>query len=194
TVSGGLGDDYVYGEAGNDTLTGGDGRDRLYGGAGTDSLSGEAGDDRLYGGDGNDTLRGGAGTDTLSGDAGSDTYLFEEGFGNDTINNYDSVETNADVVRFENVAIEDLWFSQYGNSLRVTVAGTDDQVTINNWYSNSSYQLDRFEVGASTLLNNQVDQLVTAMAAYDVPSGAGSVIPQNVRDELQIVISETWQT
>jgi hypothetical protein len=43
------------------------------------------------------------------------------------------------------------------------------------------------------LLNNQVDQLVSAMATFDVPSGSGNVIPQEVRDELQPVIAAAWQ-
>ncbi|MCU7904911.1 MAG: RTX toxin, partial [Candidatus Thiodiazotropha sp. (ex Epidulcina cf. delphinae)] len=168
---------YVYGDAGDDVLDGGDGRDRVYGGAG------------------NDTLRGGAGNnDYLSGDAGSDTYAFEAGFGTDTIYNYDTQADSIDVARFDDVSVEDLWFSRSGNNLQITVAGTDDQVTVSNWYSNTNYQLDSIEVGASALLNNQVDQLVSAMAAYSVPSGAGNVIPQDVQDELQPVIAATWQT
>ena len=63
-----------------------------------------------------------------------------------------------------------------------------------NWYSSANYQLDSIEVGDAALLNNQVDQLVSAMAAYSVPSGAGSVIAQDVKDELQPVITATWQT
>jgi len=176
-VSGGAGDDYVYGDAGNDTVSGGDGRDRVYGGTGDDVLSGGAGDN-----------------DYLSGDAGSDTYAFDTGFGTDTIYNYDTQADSVDVARFDNVSVEDLWFSLSGNNLQITVASTDDQVTVSNWYSNANYQLDSIEVGASVLLNNQVDQLVSAMAAYSVPSGAGNVIPQDVKDELQPVIVATWQT
>ncbi|MEJ2669581.1 MAG: hypothetical protein P8144_09690 [Gammaproteobacteria bacterium] len=42
-------------------------------------------------------------------------------------------------------------------------------------------------------MNTQVDQLVSAMAAYDSPQGAGSVVPQAVREELAPVIAQTWQ-
>jgi hypothetical protein len=31
------------------------------------------------------------------------------------------------------------------------------------------------------------------MAAYDVPSGVGNVIPQDVKDNLQPVLAENWQ-
>ena len=89
----GLGDDVVFGEAGNDTLDGGAGDDSLIGGAGTDVLSGGSGDNSLTGGEGDDTLDGGdqddslfgqegddrliggGGTDQLEGDAGNDTAV-----------------------------------------------------------------------------------------------------------------------
>ena len=87
-----------------------------------------------------------------------------------------------------------MWFSRSGNNLQITVAGTDDQVSISNWYSNGYYQLDTIEAGDSVLLNNQVEQLVSAMAAYAVPSGAGNVVPQEVQDALQPVITASWQT
>lgn len=168
-VSGDAGDDYIYGDTGD-------------------------GKDWLYGGTGDDTLRGGAGIgDYLSGDTGNDTYLFGAGFGSDTISNYDTNVSSTDVILFEDVQFADLWFSQSGNNLQITVAGTDDQVSISNWYSNANYQLDEIEVSTSVLLNNQVDQLVSAMSTYNVPSGAGNVIPQDVKDELSTVLAQTWQ-
>ncbi|MCU7816958.1 MAG: hypothetical protein KZQ81_17605 [Candidatus Thiodiazotropha sp. (ex Rostrolucina anterorostrata)] len=50
------------------------------------------------------------------------------------------------------------------------------------------------ETAGSVLLNNQVDQLVAAMASYDVPAGVGNVIPQDVQDSLQPILAENWQT
>ncbi len=193
-INGGDGNDKLSGGDGDDTLNGGDGNDKLYGDNGDDTLNGGDENDRLYGYNGDDTLRGGAGNDSLDGGAGSDTYEFGAGFGADTINNYDTRADSVDVAQFDDVSIEDLWFSRSGNNLQITVAGTDDQVTVNNWYSNTNYQLDSIEAGASELLNNQVEQLVSAMASYSVPSGAGSVVPQDVKDELQSVIAAAWQT
>ena len=195
TLSGGAGNDRVYGQNGNDVVNGDAGDDYVYGDAGDDVLNGGGGRDYLYGGTGNDTLRGGAGTgDYLSGDAGNDTYLFGLGDGADTVYNYDTNAASVDTARFEDVSVEELWFSRNGSNLQITVAGTDDQVTINNWYSNANYQLDRIEVGASVLLSSQVEQLVSAMASHSVPSGVGNVIPQEVKDGLQPVLAETWQT
>ena len=65
------------GGLGNDTLSGQTGDDSLYGGQGNDSLVGDGGQDHLYGGDGNDLLIGGAGKDTLEGGDGDDTYVVD---------------------------------------------------------------------------------------------------------------------
>ena len=60
-LSGGEGEDTLFGEAGDDTLSGGDDNDTLFGGAGDDEISGDAGDDLLSGGEdgGRDSLSGG---------------------------------------------------------------------------------------------------------------------------------------
>ncbi|WP_165443749.1 calcium-binding protein [Pseudomonas jilinensis] len=184
TLQGAETDDVLYGYAGNDTLRGGGGNDILYGGDGNDTLYGDAGDDILVGG---------AGDDYLVGGAGSDLYLFGTGSGRDTIYNHDTDASSIDTARFEDVAVEDLWFSRSGNHLQINVAGTTDQVTVSNWYLGSAYQLDRIEAGSSVLLDSQVDQLVAAMSAYAVPSGAGSILSQQVKDELQTVLADTWQ-
>src|SRR5205085_2003606 len=55
------------------TLSGGDGNDSLYGGSASESLSGGVGNDMLLGRSGDDTLDGGLGADTLQGDTGNDT-------------------------------------------------------------------------------------------------------------------------
>lgn len=91
SLTGGAGDDTVYGlddddtlngDAGNDLLSGGldddwaaggDGNDTVNGDEGNDTLSGDAGNDVLGGGDGNDSVLGGAGNDAITGGAGADT-------------------------------------------------------------------------------------------------------------------------
>ncbi|WP_415641145.1 calcium-binding protein [Shewanella violacea] len=203
SLTGYTGTDTMYGGAGNDTLSSVDGDDKLYGEAGDDKLTAGNGVDQLFGGEGNDTLDGGYGDDLLSGGAGNDTlnagggsdiYQFGSGSGQDIINNYDSSSSSIDVARFDDVSIEDLWFSRDGNNLQINIIGTDDQVEVNNWYNDTNYQLDQIQVGGSVLLNNQLEQLVSAMASFDVPSNAGSVVTQATKDELQPILVESWQT
>ncbi len=108
-LAGGAGNDVLNGGAHNDTLTGEAGNDTLNGGNGVDLLQGGADDDRLVGGGQADTLEGGAGRDTLRGEAGLDIleggagndllnggtqfdmFVFADGFGQDTIVDFDAL-------------------------------------------------------------------------------------------------------
>ena len=156
-------------------------------------ITGNSGANNLSGGTGNDVLRGGAGNDTLDGGDGSDTYQFGTGDGQDAINNNDTGPSNVDALSFLDATRDNLWFSRSGNNLVVTVAGTTDQVTINNWYGSSSYQLDKFNTSGYVLQNSMVDQLVNAMSAYAVPYGAGNTIPPDEQAALAPVLAATWQ-
>ena len=75
-ISGGSGDDSLYGGpgGGKDTLKGGRGDDRLFGGIDADTLHGGAGDDLLAGGrEGTDTFYGGPGSDMIYATVRNDT-------------------------------------------------------------------------------------------------------------------------
>jgi Ca2+-binding RTX toxin-like protein len=85
-LTGGDGDDKLFGSAADETLTGGNGDDversgsgvdSLWGGNGDDKLDAAAGNDTLYGQRGADVLIGGAGNDTLSGGQGGDLFIFD---------------------------------------------------------------------------------------------------------------------
>jgi Ca2+-binding RTX toxin-like protein len=147
----------------------------------------------LMGENGDDQLEGGAGNDSLDGGAGSDLYLFGSGSGQDTISNYDANAADIDVAHFDNASIEDLWFTQSGNNLVISRVGSLDKVTVSNWYSGSAYQLDKIEAGSSFLLTAQVQQLVTAMASFTPPVGVGSILTQDVKDQLYPVLVSAWQ-
>lgn len=81
-LSGGAGNDVMYGWNGRDRLFGDAGDDRIRGRDGRDLLSGGAGDDRLGGGDGADMLRSGRGNDKLVGNPGNDSL--DGGHGQDS--------------------------------------------------------------------------------------------------------------
>jgi Ca2+-binding RTX toxin-like protein len=119
-VTGGSGDDTIYGGVGNDTITGGAGRNRLFGGDGKDRINGsggrdfiygEAGDDRLYGQGGNDYIDGGGNVDRVYGGDGDDSLFggnsndrIYAGAGNDTLiggkgNDYLNGEDGTDLVQ-----------------------------------------------------------------------------------------------
>jgi Ca2+-binding RTX toxin-like protein len=54
-----------------------------------DKLTGDNEANRIRGGNGSDVIDGGGGPDTLIGGLGSDAFVFEPGFGNDTIRHFD---------------------------------------------------------------------------------------------------------
>ncbi len=74
----------------DDQLTGNGSNNRLIGNDGDDTLNGGGGDDILLAGSGDDRLIGDTGTDTLFGGAGADVFVFNSGFSNDTIRDFDS--------------------------------------------------------------------------------------------------------
>jgi Ca2+-binding RTX toxin-like protein len=89
-IKGGDGNDNItmtgqqlYGMPNNITISGGNGNDNIYGGAGNQTLNGDAGNDRIYGGSGNDRINGGEGNDSLYGQAGNDTIIGGAGGGYD---------------------------------------------------------------------------------------------------------------
>ena len=87
--------DQLDGGVGNDTILAQYGNDTVFGGAGFDSIEGGYGNDSLSGGDDNDTIYGGAGDDTLDGGIGNDTIYF--GIGDNTVYGGDGDDTIDDV-------------------------------------------------------------------------------------------------
>ncbi len=90
TLFGGAHDDTLIGAGGDDQLFGVTGRDILRGWTGNDTLNGGGGYDQLFGGADNDLLDGGAGNDELTGGLGEDLFVFEDGFGDDTVFGFSS--------------------------------------------------------------------------------------------------------
>ena len=198
-LNGGAGDDYLSGEAGNDQLdggegndhlNGGDGNDTLLGGNGNDVLNGDAGDDRLEGGDGNDTLCGYSGHDTLIGGAGNDhlsggeqeadTYVFAKGHGQDKVVDRAYQDKNADTLRFEGASADNAVFSRSGSDLVIKAYGGEDQVTVNNYFSDSYARHVKFAFDDRTVEHFDYNQyvanannLIQAMASFGSNNGSG---------------------
>lgn len=72
TITGGIGNDTIYGMSGHDYLSGGVGNDTIDGGTGNDRILGGEADDTLDGGEGDDCITGGEGEDTITTGAGDD--------------------------------------------------------------------------------------------------------------------------
>ena len=157
-------------------------------------LGGE-GNDSLYGEAGNDVLDGGTGNDYLAGGTGNDTYLFARASGQDTLYDYDTTTGNTDVLAFgADIAADQLWFQRNGNNLDISIIGTTDKVTVSNWYVSNAYHVEQLKTtDGLTLLDSQVNALVSAMAAFAPPSSGQTTLPQGYQDALSSVIAANWQ-
>jgi Ca2+-binding RTX toxin-like protein len=157
------------------------------------TLDGRGGRDTITGSSGNDVIAGSAGNDVLSGGAGNDTYLFSAGDGRDVIRNADTDLYSLDVLRMQDIDHDQLWLTRKRKHLVVNIAGSTDRVLIKNWYGDASDQLDVLYAGNHLLMREQVDQLVNAMAAFDIPEGVGVIIPAETRTELEPLLTSVWQ-
>jgi Ca2+-binding RTX toxin-like protein len=186
----------IQGLDGNDTLTGGNSNDFIDGGIGTNIVEGGAGDDVLssdFNASDGSSYRGGTGNDSVTGGNLEDTYNFNLGDGQDTVSDIGGAITSNDKLIFENMDKESLWFSQSGSDLVIDYVGTDDQVTVKDWYTNSDNHIEEIQTSDAVLHSNTVDQLVNAMAAFNVPTGVGAVIPPEEEAQLQPIIASSWQ-
>ncbi len=167
----------------------------VVGNAARNRLGGGAGNDALEGGDGNDVLDGGTGNDALIGGLGDDRFLQHRGGGADTITAYDPTAGKTDTLQFgADVTNDQLWFQRIGDDLSISVIGTDDRSTISGWYFGEAHHVEHIELSdGQVLLDAQVDNLVSAMAAFAPPAAGETALSAAYRDQLQPVISASWQ-
>ena len=154
-LQGGEGNDDLAGYASDDRLSGGAGNDQLNAGAGNDWLDGGAGNDTLYGDTGNDTLVGNAGNDSLHGGDGSDVYRFERGWGQDTVSNHDRSSDKVDAIEFgPDILTRDIQISRKYFNLILSLKGSEDRITIENYLSNddsNDYRLEEIRFADGTI-------------------------------------------
>ncbi|MEN3109662.1 calcium-binding protein [Uliginosibacterium paludis] len=158
-------------------------------------LTGNSGVNTLTGAAGNDTLDGAAGNDSLVGGVGNDTYVLGRGYGTDTVTENDTTTGNTDVLKTAtDISSSQLWFVKNGNNLEVSVIGTSDKMVVSNWYLGSQYHVEQFKSGdGKTLLDSQVANLVSAMAAFAPPAAGQTTLPTNYQSSLNTVIAANWK-
>ncbi len=156
-------------------------------------LTGNSANNMLSGAGGADTLRGGWGNDTLIGGGGNDTFLVGRGDGQDLVQDNSG---SADKLLYDaDIDPLDLVISRQAGDLRLSLHGSTDSVTIQNWYGGSSNRIETIQTGnGHTLLSTQVDQLIQAMASFSLQTGLtwDQAIEQRPQD-VQTVLAASWQ-
>lgn len=140
-------------------------------------------------------LSGAVGADTLVGGAGNDRYDFGRGYGADTVVENDTATGNLDVLKvLSGVAHNQLWFSHAGNNLEVSIIGASDKIIVQNWYLGAARHVERIETvaGNKTLLDTNVENLVTAMASMTPPPLGQTVLTAAQHAQLDAVIAANW--
>ncbi|MGI4778986.1 MAG: calcium-binding protein [Janthinobacterium lividum] len=111
---------------------------------GLNAITGDAQANVLNGTVGGDLLDGGAGNDTLSGGAGNDTYLFDKGYGLDTIKDQDSTAGNSDTLRLgAGLAVDAAVMSRTANDL--VLGWGSDAVTVQKYFGSSDYRVENIQ-------------------------------------------------
>jgi Ca2+-binding RTX toxin-like protein len=147
----------------------------------------------LNGAGGADTLRGGLGNDTVNGGSGNDTFLFGRGDGQDLVQ--DNSGTADKLLYDAGINPLNLVISRQANNLRLSIHGSTDHVTIQNWYTSSANRTETIQAGnGQTMLSTQVDQLIQAMAGFTQQTGLtwDQAIDQRPQD-VQTVLAASWQ-
>ncbi len=91
------------------------------------------------------------------------------------------------------VAKEQVWFRKSGNDLQLSIIGTSDSATLQNWYLGSAYRAEQFKTSSGqTLLDAKVQNLVNAMASFSPPAAGQTTLPANYQSALNAVIAANW--
>ncbi len=145
TLTGNAEANRLNGSTANERLLGFGGDDVLNGSGGNDVLEGGTGNDTLEAGAGNDTLEGGKGNDVLDGNTGSDIYVFQHGFGNDHIHQYDSASDAIDVAHFSDLSTQNVVQTiRQGDDLTL-IFTTGDQLTVDGYFDTAARRIDSFD-------------------------------------------------
>ncbi len=158
-------------------------------------ITGNAGVNTLTGGAGADTLDGRGGADVLKGGAGNDTYLMGRGWGADCILENDASAGNHDVLRLPmDVSASQLWFRKLGNDLEISIIGTADSMTVQDWFVGRPRQLEEIQAGdGRTLAYGKVQALVDAMQGMAMPVAGQTDLSANQVVKLSGVMASTWE-
>ncbi|WP_374467957.1 calcium-binding protein, partial [Ferrovibrio sp.] len=70
---------------------------------------------------------------------------------------------------------------------------TTDVVTIDDWYVGATHQIEQFRTNDGKVLSNDnVDNLVNAMATFSAPAAGQTTLPAAYQGDLLPVIAANW--
>ena len=77
--------------------------------------------------------------------------------------------------------------------MRINIIGTTDQITIEDWYDGQAQQLEEIQASDGLILaNNQIDQLVSAMASFNIPDAGELTLSSDLQEQLAPALAVAW--
>ncbi len=112
----------------------------------------------------------------------------------DTPQRYDPASGNADMLRFlEGVAADQAWFRLGANQREFSAIGTGDEASFANGHSGNQYPMEWLGAGGEgALLVSQVNNLVSAMAAFAPPPAGQTTLPPDRTQSPAMVLAANW--
>jgi hypothetical protein len=178
-------------EASGDTLTVGDNVQTTISGNGNTITTG-TGDTLTLNGSNNTVVAGSGVSLTLAG-AGNVAKLGAD-VGQDVITNTTGA-ASGEIDFGAGISDQNLWFQQSGNDLQIDLLGTNQKVTVANWFANPAAQVAQIDTADGMKLDSGVAQLVSAMATYSAnnPGFNPATASQAPNDaNLQGAIAAAW--
>ena len=129
-------------------------------------IYGTDGNDVITGTSGSDVIIGGKGDDIISDGSGNDTYIFNEGDGNDTVSDTGGNDLLKIGTESRNVVL-----SRITNDLNIMLKGTNDSITVSDWFASDNNVIDTIETKDATITHSLTSQLAQAMACYEDEKG-----------------------
>ncbi|MFN7804972.1 MAG: ELWxxDGT repeat protein [Planctomycetaceae bacterium] len=176
-----------------ENVTGGDGNDSLFGNVLGNVILGGDGHDNLVGADGKDSLTGGSGDDTLAGGTGDDTYLYSASatasatLGSDTL--VERGEQGVDLITFAGVTSRAVTLNLGLTSPQTVLAGflniTLNDATFENVTGGSLADVLTGNAGANTLIGGPGNDVLVGGLGDDTysyttssPQGTDTLVEQ----------------
>ena len=97
-----------------------------------------------------------------------------------------------DVLLDAGITANQVWLRQEGNNLEVSQIGTNKKMFIADWFSGNAKANFSLDGASGNLMANEVQALVTAMAAFAPPAQGQTTLPQNYQNALGVQIAASW--
>jgi hypothetical protein len=123
-------------------------------------------------------------------DSAGDTFTWGPGLQSSTV---ETLSGNDQLLIQGGVAPDQLWFSQDGTDLDISILGTSNRLDVQGWFASPGNQLSSIALSdGERLAGADVQKLVEAMASFEVPGAAQLQYTPSENATIQPVLVANW--